>query len=55
MIKKITGGEMFHIESVTAYPKENKEATEVAKNELRAKARPKLTGQVETMGAYHMM
>jgi flavodoxin len=55
MIKKITGGDMFHIESVTAYPKDYTEATEVAKNELRAKARPKLTGQVEKMGSYDVI
>jgi flavodoxin len=55
MIQKITGGDMFHIESVTAYPKDYTEATGVAKNELRAKARPKLTGQVENMGAYDVI
>jgi flavodoxin len=55
MIQNITGGDMFHIESVTAYPKDYTEATEVAKNELRAKARPKLTGQVENMGAYDVI
>jgi flavodoxin len=52
MIQKITGGVLFHIESITAYPKDYTETTEVAKNELRAKARPKLTRQVENMGAY---
>jgi flavodoxin len=55
MIHKITGGVLFHIESVTAYPKDYTEATEVAKNELRAKARPKLTGHVENMGAYDVI
>jgi flavodoxin len=55
MIHKITGGDMFHIESVTAYPKDYTEATEVAKNELRAKARPKLTGKVENMGTYDVI
>jgi flavodoxin len=55
MIQKITGGDMFHIESVTAYPKDYTETTEVAKNELRAKARPKLTGHVENMGAYDVI
>ncbi len=55
MIQKITGGDMFHIESVTAYPKDYTETTEVAKNELRAKARPKLTGQVKNMGAYDVI
>ena len=46
---------MFHIESVTAYPKDYTEATEVAKSELRAKARPKLTGHVEKMEAYDVI
>jgi flavodoxin len=55
MIHKITGGVLFHIESVTAYPKDYTEATEVAKNELRAKARPKLTKQVENMAAYDVI
>jgi flavodoxin len=55
MIQRITGGDIFHIESVTAYPMDYTEATEVAKNELRAKARPKLTGQVENMGAYDVI
>jgi flavodoxin len=55
MIQKITGGDMFHIESVTAYPEDYTETTEVAKNELRAKARPKLTGQVDNMKAYDII
>jgi flavodoxin len=55
MIQKITGGDMFHIESVTAYPKDYTETTEVAKNELRAKARPKLTKQVKDIEAYDVI
>jgi flavodoxin len=55
MIQKITGGHIFHIESVTVYPKDYAEATEVAKNELRAKARPKLTGRVENMKSYDVI
>jgi flavodoxin len=55
MIRKITDGDRFHIETVTAYPKDYTEATEVAKNELRAKARPKLTGRVENMKAYDVI
>ncbi len=55
MIQKITGGVLFHIESVIAYPKEYTEATEVAKNELRTKARPKLTEQVTNMGTYDVI
>jgi flavodoxin len=55
MIQKRTGGDLFHIETVTAYPKDYIETTEIAKNELRTKARPKLTGRVENMGAYDVI
>jgi len=55
MIQKMTGGDLFPIESVTAYPKDYTETTDVAKNELRAKARPKLTGRVENMKAYDVI
>ncbi len=55
MIQKITGGVLFHIESVTPYPKGYTETTEIAKSELRAKVRPKLTKQVENMGAYDVI
>ncbi len=55
MIQKITGGDLFRIETVTAYPKDYTETTEVAKNELRTKARPKLTGRVKDMGAYDVI
>lgn len=55
MIQKITGGDMFHIEPVTAYPKEYTETTEVAKKELHAKARPKLKGQVKDMTVYDII
>jgi flavodoxin len=55
MIQKITGGDMFHIESVTAYPNDYTKTTEVAKDELRAKARPMLTGHVENMNAYDII
>ena len=55
MIQKKTGGDLFPIESVTAYPKDYTETTDVARNELRAKARPKLTGRVENMKAYDVI
>lgn len=55
MIQKITGGTMFHIESVTAYPKDYTETTEVAKKELRTKARPKLRGQVKDIELYDVI
>jgi flavodoxin len=55
MIQKITGGDMFHIESVTVYPKDYTETTEVAKNELRSNARPELTNHIENMDEYDMI
>ena len=55
MIQKEVGGELFHIESVTVYPKDYGETTEVARNELRSKSRPKLTGQVEDMESYDVI
>jgi flavodoxin len=55
MIQKKAGGDLFHIESVTAYPEDYAETTEVAKTELRAKARPKLAGRVENMATYDVI
>ncbi len=55
MIQKQTGGDLFHIETVKAYPKDYTETTEVAKNELRAKARPELKNKVENFGAYDVI
>ncbi len=55
MIQGKTGGDMFHIETVAAYPKDYTETTEVAKNELRSKARPKLIGRVENMESYDVI
>jgi flavodoxin len=55
MIQKITEGDLFPIEPVTAYPKDYTETTDVAKKELRTKARPKLTGRVENMKGYDVI
>ena len=52
MIQGIDGGDLFHIESVHAYPRDYTETTGVAKEELRTSARPKLTGHLETMASY---
>ncbi len=52
MLQEMTGGDLFHIEPVKAYPKEYTETTDVAKEELRTSARPKLTGHVETMASH---
>jgi flavodoxin len=52
MIGDLTGGELFHIEPLNAYPADYTETTEVAKEELRAKARPKLAHRLESIGNY---
>lgn len=35
MIREMTGGDLFYIEAVKAYPDDYTETTEVAKQELR--------------------
>ncbi len=55
IIQKKTGGDQFHIETVKAYPKDYAETTEIAKNELRAKARPELKNKVENIEAYDVI
>ncbi|MGA2161084.1 MAG: flavodoxin [Methanoregula sp.] len=49
MIQEMTGGDLFHIEPVNAYPGDYTESTEVAQQELRNNARPKLTSHLETL------
>lgn len=55
MIREMTKGDLFHIESVNVYPDGYTETTEVAQQELRAKARPKLTGHLENMASYDVI
>ena len=52
MIRELTGGDLFRIGPVTPYPADYTETTEVAKEELRMKARPELTGSVQNIAAY---
>lgn len=51
-IQGITGGDLFHIETVKSYPDDYTQATEVAQQELRAGARPELTEKLEDLEAY---
>ena len=44
MIAAETGGDLFQIEPVTPYPEDYMKCTEVAKQELEAKARPAIQG-----------
>ena len=55
MIQDMTKGDLFHIESVNAYPVDYTETTEVAQTELRTKARPKLTHHLESIVSYDMI
>ena len=55
VIRGMTKGDQFHIEAVNAYPVDYHETTEVAQRELRANARPKLTGRLENMDSYDVI
>ncbi|MGE5380610.1 MAG: flavodoxin [Methylocystaceae bacterium] len=55
MIQKMTAGDLFHIETMNAYPADYTETTEVAKQELRDKTRPELTDHVENMASYDVI
>jgi len=51
-IQKLTRGDLFRIEPVQKYPNEYTEATDVAKEELRTKARPDLAQSAKDMRRY---
>jgi len=55
MIHEMINGDLFHIEPVNAYPEDYTETTEVAQQERRANARPKLTRHLENMSSYDVI
>jgi len=55
MIRELTGGDLFPIETVKKYPKDYAETTDVAKEELRTSARPKIVSHGETMASYNVV
>ncbi len=55
MIHGIVGGELFRIESISPYPADYNEATDVAGNELRANARPKLSADLDSISSYDVI
>jgi flavodoxin len=55
MIQKLTGGDLFQIDPVKAYPSDYEKTTEVAQRELRQGARPALTERVERMEGYDVI
>jgi len=54
-IQKMTGGDLFEIDTVKPYPKDYNETTEVAMTEKRANARPNLTKSVKNMVQYEVI
>ena len=55
MIQKLTGGDLFKIDSVQPYPADYQKTTEVAQRELNQNARPGLTDRVDTMEAFDVI
>lgn len=52
MIEKLTGGNLFRLETVQPYPHDHMETVELAKSEQQTKARPALRANVENMDDY---
>ena len=52
LLKKKIGGDLFEIDTVKTYPADYTECTNVAKDELRNKARPELKNYLEDISAY---
>lgn len=55
MIREITGGDLFRIDTVKSYPEEYTETTNVAKKELNDNSRPELSSHVENMDSYDVI
>ena len=55
MIHKLTGGDLFKINTVKTYPADYTKTTEVAQQELRQNARPELTGRIDNMADYKII
>ena len=55
MISEKTGGEMFHIQTLTPYPTDYDECTDMAKQELNDNARPQLDAGIENIDKYDVI
>ena len=55
MVQKLTGGDLFRIETVKPYPADYHKTTEVAQQELRKNARPELTGRMDNLADYNVI
>lgn len=54
-IERLTGGDMYRIDTVKKYPSDYTACTEVAQRELRENARPKLVDKVDDMEQYDLV
>ena len=55
VIQKLSGADTFRIRAVKDYPADYSKTTDVAKQELRRNARPKLSGHVGNMDDYSLI
>lgn len=55
LIQSLAGGDLFHIDPITAYPTDYNETTDVAQRELNQNARPEFRGGVDAMGTYDVV
>lgn len=55
MIAGQTGGDLFEISTVSPYPEDYDECTEIAKQEQEENARPEIVGSVENMTDYDIV
>lgn len=55
MIQAKLGADLFEIKTVKPYPLDYRQTTEVAKQEQRKDARPKLTASVQNFGQYEVV
>jgi len=55
MIQKLTGGDIYRIETLKTYPEGYEETTEVARQELRENVRPEISGHVDNMADYSVI
>jgi len=55
IIQKLTGGDLFRIKTVAGYPADYNATTDVAKQELRRNARPKLSRRLEGVANYDVI
>jgi flavodoxin len=54
-IQALAGGDLFHMDTVQAYPSDYTQATEVAQRELSQNARPALAGQLDSLDGYDVV